>query len=56
MPFEDLGLMRMVPGLDIVEPSDPVSLAALVRALAARPGSRLPAAAPPSDRAPLPGG
>jgi transketolase len=38
MPFEDLGLMRMVPGLDIVEPSDPVSLAALVRALAARPG------------------
>ena len=38
MPFEDLGLMRMVPGLDIVEPSDPVSLAALVRALASRPG------------------
>ena len=38
MPFEDLGLMRMVPGLDIVEPSDPVSLAALVRELAARPG------------------
>jgi transketolase len=38
MPFEDLGLMRMVPGLDIVEPSDPVSLRALVRTLAARPG------------------
>ena len=38
MPFEDLGLMRTVPGLDIVEPSDPVSLAALVRAIAARPG------------------
>ena len=38
MPFEDLGLMREVPGLDIVEPSDPLSLAALLRALAARPG------------------
>jgi transketolase len=30
MPFEDLGLMRMVPKLVIIEPSDPVSLAALV--------------------------
>jgi transketolase len=30
MPFEDLGLMRMVPKLVIVEPSDHVSLAALV--------------------------
>jgi transketolase len=40
MPFEDIGIMRTVPGLDIVEPSDPVSLAALVRALAAsgKPG------------------
>jgi Transketolase, C-terminal subunit len=38
MPFEDLGLMREVPGLAIVEPSDPVSLAALVRELAAYPG------------------
>jgi len=38
MPFEDLGLMREVPGLDIVEPSDPLSLAALIRELAARPG------------------
>jgi transketolase len=37
MPFEDIGIMRMVPGLDIVEPSDPVSLAALVRALSASP-------------------
>jgi len=31
MPFEDLGLMRMVPGLPILEPSDPVSCAALTR-------------------------
>jgi transketolase len=40
MPFEDLGIMRTVPGLDIVEPSDPVSLKALVAALAAsgKPG------------------
>jgi transketolase len=30
MPFEDLGLMRMIPKLVIIEPSDPVSLAALV--------------------------
>jgi len=34
MPFEDIGIMRTVPGLDIVEPSDPVSLKALVEALA----------------------
>ena len=40
MPFEDIGIMRTVPGLDIVEPSDPVSLKALVGALAAsgKPG------------------
>lgn len=40
MPFEDIGIMRTVPGLDIVEPSDPVSLKALVEALAAsgKPG------------------
>lgn len=31
MPFEDLALMRVIPELRIVEPSDPVSLAALVR-------------------------
>ena len=31
MPFEDLVLMRAVPGLRVIEPSDPVSLAALVR-------------------------
>jgi len=34
MPFEDLGVMRTVPGIDIIEPSDPVSLAALVPLLA----------------------
>ncbi len=37
MPFEDIGIMKMVPGLDIVEPSDPVSLKALVKVLAASP-------------------
>jgi transketolase len=31
MPFEDLALMRVIPRLNIVEPSDPVSCAALVR-------------------------
>ena len=30
MPFEDIGLMRMVPGLSIMEPSDPVSLEKLL--------------------------
>ncbi|HRS03394.1 MAG TPA: transketolase C-terminal domain-containing protein [Treponema sp.] len=30
MPFEDLGTMRLIPGITIVEPSDPVSLAALL--------------------------
>jgi transketolase len=34
MPFEDLGILRTVPGIDIVEPSDPVSLAALVPQIA----------------------
>ncbi|MEI6875633.1 MAG: transketolase C-terminal domain-containing protein, partial [Spirochaetota bacterium] len=29
--FEDLALMRVIPGLRVVEPSDPVSLAAFVR-------------------------
>jgi len=38
MPFEDLILMRAVPGLAILEPSDPVSLAALVRRSAERYG------------------
>ena len=30
MPFEDLGTMRLIPDLTIVEPSDPVSLAGLL--------------------------
>jgi transketolase len=34
MPFEDLGLMRTVPKLAIIEPSDPVSCAAYVRIMA----------------------
>lgn len=38
MPFEDIGLMRMIPGLYIIEPSDPVSLKALVKACAAHQG------------------
>lgn len=37
MPFEDIGIMRTVPGLDIVEPSDPVSLKGIVKALAVSP-------------------
>jgi transketolase len=32
MPFEDLALMRVVPKLTVVEPSDPYSCAALVKA------------------------
>ncbi len=38
MPFEDLGLMRTIPGLTIVEPSDPASCAAFVRLAAAMYG------------------
>jgi transketolase len=34
MPFEDLALMRVIPGLTIVEPSDPASCAAFVRQMA----------------------
>ena len=39
MPFEDIGMMRLIPGLVIVEPSDIVSCEALVRAAAAHDGS-----------------
>lgn len=39
MPFEDLALMRAIPKLAIIEPSDPVSLAAMVELAAARYGS-----------------
>jgi len=38
MPLEDLTLMRVIPGLVIVEPSDPVSLQAAVRLAAERSG------------------
>ncbi len=38
MPFEDLVLMRAIPHLVVVEPSDPVSLKALVTAAAAHEG------------------
>ncbi|MCL2066730.1 MAG: transketolase family protein [Treponema sp.] len=34
MPFEDLALMRAVPGLTVLEPSDPRSCAAFVREMA----------------------
>jgi transketolase len=50
MPFEDLGLMRTVPGLTIAEPSDPASCAAFVRLAAAMYGCvylRLPRKAAP---------
>ena len=38
MPFEDIGLMRLIPGLSIIEPSDPVSLEKLIEASAAHYG------------------
>ena len=38
MPFEDMGMMRLIPGLSIIEPSDPVSLENLVEACAAHEG------------------
>jgi len=34
MPFEELAMMRVIPGLTFVEPSDPVSCAAFVRLMA----------------------
>jgi len=34
MPFEDLAMMRVIPGLSVLEPSDPRSCAALVREMA----------------------
>lgn len=50
MPFEDLGLMRTIPRLTIVEPSDPVSCAAFTRLAAGTYGCfylRLPRKAAP---------
>lgn len=39
MPFEDVGLMRVIPGVVIFEPSDPVSLTKLMRRAALYEGS-----------------
>ncbi len=39
MPFEDLALMRAVPGIAVLEPSDAASLRGLVAAAAERQGS-----------------
>lgn len=50
MPFEDLALMRVIPGLTILEPSDPVSCAALTAAAGAEYGCvylRIPRKAAP---------
>jgi transketolase len=38
MPFEDIGIMRLIPGLTILEPSDPVSLKKLLEACAVHYG------------------
>jgi transketolase len=38
MAFEDIGLMRIIPGLVVCEPSDPASLAGLVEAAASHYG------------------
>lgn len=38
MPFEDMGIMRNIPGVTIVEPADTVALRALVPAIAAEHG------------------
>ncbi len=38
MPFEDVGMMRLIPDLVVMEPSDNVSLKHLVRAAAEHPG------------------
>lgn len=39
MPFEDIGMMRLIPNLTIVEPSDNISCRALVRLIADHKGS-----------------
>ena len=38
MPFEDMGLMRLIPGLSVMEPSDPVSLEKLLELCAFHKG------------------
>lgn len=39
MPFEDTGIMMLIPGCTIVEPSDPVSTVALTKLLASHYGT-----------------
>ncbi len=39
MPFEDIGMMRLIPNLTIVEPCDTVSCAALIKLAAIHEGS-----------------
>ena len=39
MPFEDIGIIRNIPKVIIAEPSDPVSLKAIVKLMAAHQGS-----------------
>lgn len=34
MPFEDMGIMRVMPGVTVLEPSDPVMMASLTKTLA----------------------
>ncbi|MCL2382481.1 MAG: transketolase family protein [Treponema sp.] len=51
MPFEDIGMMRLIPNLWVAEPSDPVSLEKLLEASAAHYGCaymRLPRKPAPS--------
>jgi len=38
MPFEDIGLMKLIPDLTIFEPSDPISLESLLRQSASHQG------------------
>jgi transketolase len=38
MPFEDIGMMRLIPGITIIEPSDPVSLEKLMEVCAVHYG------------------
>lgn len=38
MPFEDIGMMKLIPGLTIFEPSDPISLESLLKQSATHQG------------------
>lgn len=39
MPFEDVGMMKLIPNLIVVEPSDPISCSQLVKQIAEHYGS-----------------